>query len=100
MWTADDEVKLLLRVTKDYIKSESHLKAPNAADVIVFESLCFQVSTLAPYVCVFSCIQQRFRLDAFSVKRLSVFERISVDGRPKRIKMRFQTKMHTSVDEA
>ncbi len=40
-------------------------------------------------VCVFICIhfQQRFQIDAFSVNTLSVFERISVDGRPKRIEM-------------
>ena len=39
--------------------------------------------------CVFICIhfQQRFQIDAFSVNTLSVFERISVDGRPKRIEM-------------
>ena len=38
---------------------------------------------------VFICIhfQQRFQIDAFSVNTLSVFERISVDGRPKRIEM-------------
>ena len=29
--------------------------------------------------------QQRFQIDAFSVNTLSVFKRISVDGRPKRI---------------
>ena len=58
-------------------------------DVIVFKSTCFQVSTLIRYVCVCICIhfQQRFQIDAFSVNTLSVFERISVDGRPKRIKM-------------
>ena len=28
-----------------------------------------------------------FQIDAFSVNTLSVFERISVDGRPKRIEM-------------
>ncbi len=49
----------------------------------------FRVSTLIRYVCVFICIhfQQRFQIDAFSVNTLSVFERISVDGRPKRIEM-------------
>ena len=31
--------------------------------------------------------QQRFQIDAFSVNTLSVFERISVDGRPKRINL-------------
>ena len=59
------------------------------ADVIVFKSVRFQVSTLIRYVCVSICIhfQQRFQIDAFSVNTLSVFERISVDGRPKRIEM-------------
>ena len=58
-------------------------------DVIVFNSTRFQVSTLIRYVCVCICIhfQQRFQIDAFSVNTLSVFERISVDGRPKRIEM-------------
>ena len=58
-------------------------------DVIVFKSTRFQVSTLIRYVCVCICIhfQQRFQIDAFSVNTLSVFERISVDGRPKRINL-------------
>ena len=58
-------------------------------DVIVFKSVRFQVSTLIRYACVSICIhfQQRFQIDASSVNTLSVFERISVDGRPKRIKM-------------
>ena len=43
------------------------------ADVIVFKSVRFQVSTL--------------KISAFSLNTLSVFERISVDGRPKRIEM-------------
>ena len=67
------------------------------ADVIVFKSVRFQMSTLIRYVCVSICIhfQQRFQIDAFSVNTLSLFERISVDGRPKRtICMRFQTKTH------
>ena len=37
-----------------------------------------------PFVFTF---QQRFQIDAFSVSTLSVFERISVDGRPKRIEI-------------
>ena len=47
------------------------------------------MSTLIRYVCVSVGIhfQQRFQIDAFSVNTLSVFERISVDGRPKRIEM-------------
>ena len=59
------------------------------ADVIVFKSVRFQMSTLIRYVCVSICIhfQQRFQIDAFSVNTLSVFERISVDGRPKRINL-------------
>ena len=59
------------------------------ADVFVFKSARFQVSTLIRYVCVFICIhfQQRFQIDAFSVNTLSVFESISVDGRPKRFEM-------------
>ena len=59
------------------------------ADVIVFKSVSFQVSTLIQYVCVSICIhfQQRFQISAFSLNTLSVFERISVDGRPKRIEM-------------
>ena len=59
------------------------------ADVIVFKSVRFQVSTLIRYVCVSICIhfQQRFQIDAFSVNMLSVFERINLDGRPKRIEM-------------
>ena len=63
--------------------------AVDASDVIVFKSIRFRVSTLIRYVCVFICIhfQQRFQIDAFSVNTLSVFERISVDGRPKRIEM-------------
>ena len=63
--------------------------AIDASDVIVFKSIRFRVSTLIRYVCVFICIhfQQRFQIDAFSVNTLSVFERISVDGRPKRIEM-------------
>ena len=63
--------------------------AIDAADVIVFKSLRFQVSTLIRYVYVFICIhfQQSFQFDAFSVNTLSVFERISVDGRPKRVEM-------------
>ncbi len=63
--------------------------AIDANDVIVFKSIRFRVSTLIRYVCVFICIhfQQRFQIDAFSVNTLSVFERISVDGRPKRIEM-------------
>ena len=63
--------------------------AIGASDVIVFKSIRFRVSTLIRYVCVFICIhfQQRFQIDAFSVNTLSVFERISVDGRPKRIEM-------------
>ncbi len=61
----------------------------DASDVIVFKSIRFRVSTLIRYVCVFICIhfQQRFQIDAFSANTLSVFERISVDGRPKRIEM-------------
>ncbi len=53
--------------------------------VSVFECPC----TLTRYVCVFICIhfQQRFQIDAFSVNTLSVLERISVDGRTKRIEM-------------
>ena len=49
----------------------------------------FKWSTLIRYVCVSICIhfQQRFQIDAFSVNTLSAFERISVDGRPKRIEM-------------
>ena len=65
------------------------------ADVIVFKSVRFQVFTLIRYVCVSICIhfQQRFQIDAFLVNTLSVFERISVDGRPIPSKcMRFQTK--------
>ena len=63
--------------------------AVDASDVIVFKSIRFRVSTLIRYICVFICIhfQQRFQIDAFSVNTLSVFERISVDGRPKRIEM-------------
>jgi hypothetical protein len=63
--------------------------AIDASDVIVFKSIRFRVSTLIRYVCVFICIhfQQRFQIDAFSVNTLSVFERISVDGSPKRIEM-------------
>ncbi len=63
--------------------------AIDASDVIVFKTIRFRVSTLIRYVCVFICIhfQQRFQIDAFSVNTLSVFERISVDGRPKRIEM-------------
>ena len=63
--------------------------AVDASDVIVFKRIRFRVSTLIRYVCVFICIhfQQRFQIDAFSVNTLSVFERISVDGRPKRIEM-------------
>ena len=63
--------------------------AIDASDVIVFKSIRFRMSTLIRYVCVFICIhfQQRFQIDAFSVNTLSVFERISVDGRPKRIEM-------------
>ncbi len=64
--------------------------AIDASDVIVFKSIRCRVSTLYDiYVCVFICIhfQQRFQIDAFSVNTLSVFERISVDGRPKRIEM-------------
>ena len=60
------------------------------ADIIVFKSVRFQVSTRIRYVCVSICVQrfqQRFQIDAFSVNTLSVFERISVDGRPKRIEM-------------
>ena len=59
------------------------------ADVIVFKSIRFQVSVLIRYVCVSICIhfQQRFLFGAFSVNTLSVFERISVAGRPKRIEM-------------
>ena len=59
------------------------------ADAIVFKSVRFQMSTLIRYVCVSICIhfQQRFQIDAFSVNTLSVFERISVDGRPKRINL-------------
>ena len=65
------------------------MAAIDASDVIVFKSIRFRVSTLIRYVCVFICIhfQQRFQIDAFSVNTLSVFERISVDGRPKRIEM-------------
>ncbi len=46
-------------------------------------------SKVSVFECVFICIhfQQRFQIDAFSVNTLSVFERISVDGRPKRIEM-------------
>ncbi len=63
--------------------------AVDASDVVVFKRIRFRVSTLVRYVCVFICIhfQQRFQIDAFSVNTLSVFERISVDGRPKRIEM-------------
>ncbi len=63
--------------------------AVDASNVIVFKSIRFRVSTLIRYACVFICIhfQQRFQIDAFSVNTLSVFERISVDGRPKRIEM-------------
>ena len=59
------------------------------ADAIVFKSVRFQMSTLIRYVCVSICIhfQQRFQIDAFSVNTLSVFKRISVDGRPKRINL-------------
>ena len=114
IWT-DDEVELLLRVTNDYKVSKSFESIDwesiqskygdilerfkqqypaaetnsSGKDFIVFKSIRFRVSTLIRYVCVFICIhfQQCFQIDAFSVNTLSVFERISVDGRPKRIEM-------------
>ncbi len=110
IWT-DDEVELLLRVTNDYKVSKSFESIDwesiqskygdilerfkqqypaaetnsSGKDFIVFK----RSSTLIRYVCVFICIhfQQCFQIDAFSVNTLSVFERISVDGRPKRNEM-------------
>ena len=61
----------------------------NADCVIVFKRIRFRVSTVIRYVCVFICVhfQQRFQIDACSVNTLSVFKRISVDGRLKCIEM-------------
>ena len=85
-------MQLLLTVTNEYKVAKSFKRIDwesTMADVIVFKRVRFQMSTLIRYVCVSICIhfQQRFQIDAFSVNTLSVFERISVDGRPKRINL-------------
>ena len=64
------------------------------ADVIVFKSVRFQVSTQIRYVRVSICIhfQQRFQIDAFSMNTLSVL--VWTEGQNASKCMRFQTKTH------
>ena len=71
--------------------------AIDASDVIVFKSIRFRKYPFSSVHTNTICTCMRFQLCSlstvfshiyvFSVNTLSVFERISVDGRPKRIEM-------------